>query len=144
MAGWCHGSAGYVLFFDTAARWRELSRFRETAEATAWDAWDRFVGSRRQASHLCCGLVGQAWSLLVHARETGDESWIDRARTMAECAVQRPVFDMPSEGSPEVFAGALFKGEGSLPALLADLENPAAAVWPWLEDVEKPCDTKSS
>ena len=136
MPGWCHGSAGYVLLFHSAARWSELAGFRGMAEAAAWDVWDRFVAAPKQVSHLCCGLVGQAWSLLVQARETRDDAWVHRARAMAEAALQRPVFDRPGKDRPNVFNGALFKGEGSLPALLADLERPDEAVWPWLEDVE--------
>ena len=136
MPGWCHGSAGYVLLFHSAARHPEHAEFRGMAEAAAWDVWDRFVAAPKQVSHLCCGLAGQAWSLLVHARETGDDAWIHCACAMAESALRRPVFDRSSRATPDAFDGALFKGEGSLPALLADLEQPHEAVWPWLEDVE--------
>ncbi|MDA8018607.1 MAG: hypothetical protein MPN21_14295 [Thermoanaerobaculia bacterium] len=143
MAGWCHGAAGHLLLFHTAARWPQLASFREPAESAALDIWDRFVSSRRQVSHLCCGLIGQAWSLLVHARETGEDVWRHRARLLAESAVRRPVFDTAESASqedpePYVFDGALFKGAGSLPALHADLEHPSEAAWPWLEDLEPP------
>jgi eukaryotic-like serine/threonine-protein kinase len=80
LGGWCHGAAGYVSLWGTAYQVFHDGEFMTLALKSAEHAW-RFP--ERAIGQLCCGLVGQAESLLLAYRLTGDRRWIDRAQQFA-------------------------------------------------------------
>ncbi|MEM1177684.1 MAG: lanthionine synthetase LanC family protein [Acidobacteriota bacterium] len=114
-ASWCHGSAGYVFLWHAAARHpatrrRRVRRFQDLARLAAWDAFE----DRHDNGTLCCGLAGRAWSLLHHARCSGEDIWRHRAAALAESAASAPFPDPPT---------SLFKGELALVLLDAELRS---------------------
>ncbi len=76
---WCHGSPGVlVCTWDLALdddAWTELLL---AAGRLVWEA-----GPIRDAPGLCHGTAGNAYALLALWRRTGDELWLERARTFA-------------------------------------------------------------
>lgn len=122
MAGWCHGSAGFVFLWSLAARVLERSDFDDLAEAAAWDTWHH----SENVANLCCGLAGRAYALLHIHRRSGENAWLRRAEDLARRSVAAP-FDPQRPHS-------LFKGALILPVLAADLERPENAVFPFFEE----------
>ncbi len=119
MAGWCSGSAGYVLLFALAADFFPRADFAELALGAGWNAWE---SSQREGS-LCCGLAGRAFAMLRLHRLTGDAVWVDRARDLARIALREGRFD-------EALPNSLFKGRLGLELLAAELEQPGLARFP--------------
>ena len=76
---WCHGAPGVLTALWDAARgddaWSELLL---AAGRLVWEA-----GPIRDAPGLCHGTAGNAYALLALWRRTGDEQWLERARTFA-------------------------------------------------------------
>lgn len=79
MPGWCNGSAGYVFIWTAAYRTLRDKRYLELAEKAAWNVWE----SRDSINNLCCGLAGQAYALLNLYKETGNQTWLVRAKMLA-------------------------------------------------------------
>ena len=121
MAGWCHGSAGYVHLWLAAAAafgddWREL------AVGAGWHAWE----ARDRVGSLCCGLGGGAYAMLALHRATGDDEWLRRAEQLADAAVFGiDPFNLPPH--------SLWKGFTGLAVLAENLADPAAAAMPLFE-----------
>jgi eukaryotic-like serine/threonine-protein kinase len=76
MAGWCHGSAGYIYLWTTAHEALGDDRWAVLAERSASDA----CTTANAIAQLCCGQPGQAYGLLALYRHTGEPSWLTSAR----------------------------------------------------------------
>jgi Lanthionine synthetase C-like protein len=76
---WCHGAPGVLTAMWDAApgddAWDELLL---AAGRLVWEA-----GPIRDAPGLCHGTAGNAYALLALWRRTGDEQWLERARSFA-------------------------------------------------------------
>ena len=117
--GWCNGSAGYVYLWTQADRAMKEPRYLALAEGAAWNAWE----TRHSIGNLCCGMAGQAYSLLNLYRHTGEAVWLVRARELLRMA-------SPAEDDrPE----SLYKGVLGLLVLEGDLERPEQARMPMFE-----------
>lgn len=123
-AGWCAGSAGYVLLWTLAARTCAEPSYLKLAAGAAADAWD----SPEAISDLCCGLAGRAYGLLHLYRQTGERLWLERARLLGNRAAERRLFPLDEPHS-------LFKGATSLALLAADFTRPEEALFPFCESV---------
>jgi serine/threonine-protein kinase len=122
MAGWCNGSAGFVQLFSLAWEAYGNKSFLETAIGAGWDVWD----SRKiRAYDLCCGLAGRAYSLLTLYRCTGDVAWLNKARRLAERAVEKVGI-----GQENPFPNSLYRGELGVAILAAELQRPEEASMP--------------
>jgi hypothetical protein len=79
---WCHGAPGVLITLWNTARdddvWNELLL---AAGRLVWDA-----GPIRDDAGLCHGTAGNAYALLALWRRTGDEQWLERARSFAQHA----------------------------------------------------------
>lgn len=122
MAGWCNGSAGYVFLWTMAYRATGHDRYLALAEGAAWDAWDAV----RTPSDLCCGVAGRAYALINFFKETGDKSWLARARELAEAAA--------AAAAPSRFANSLYKGQPGIAVLAADLGRTDLSGMPFFEE----------
>ncbi len=80
LGGWCHGTAGYVGLWATAYQLFADDEFLTLMLRSAEQVWNF---PEKSIGQLCCGLVGQAESLLIAYRLTGDRRWIERARRFA-------------------------------------------------------------
>ena len=82
MAGWCHGSAGYVQLWMLAHRILRDEAYLALAEGAAWNAWEEPDPN----GSLCCGLAGRAYAMLNVYRSTGERQWLDRAHVLGNRA----------------------------------------------------------
>ena len=122
MAGWCHGSAGYVHLWMLAGRMFRDETYLVLAESAAWNAWEEPDGN----GSLCCGLAGRAYALLNLYRSTGESEWLRRARLLAnKAAVGIRGRDLPVD--------SLYKGEVAIAVLAADLSKPEWSSMPFFE-----------
>jgi eukaryotic-like serine/threonine-protein kinase len=112
-AGWCHGSAGHLLFAIAAARAVEESTFSTLALRLGGHVAEQ---EARPIGQLCCGLGGQAYALAALARYTEDPAWFMKAKRLADRAA-RVVTDEASHRR-----GSLFKGDTGVALLLSDLD----------------------
>lgn len=131
MPGWCNGTAGYVFLWTLAHRLTGNGRWLRLAEKAAWNCWE---DPARPAS-LCCGLAGRAYALLNWYKLSGEAVWVERARRLAETAVE----SLPGElhgGDGAGFENSLYKGEVGLATLLVDLERSDSSVMPFFEAEE--------
>jgi serine/threonine-protein kinase len=120
--GWCNGSAGYIFLWNQAHdvfRDQGFFRFAEKAGQHVW----KVAG---QGSDLCCGVAGQAYALLNMYKCSGDRAWLDRAKELA----QRAFMDA---GSPATKRNCLYKGDGGIALLAAELQQPAKSCLPLFE-----------
>jgi serine/threonine-protein kinase len=123
MAGWCHGSAGYVHLWTTAHAVLGDDRWAVLAERAAWDSYLR----PNHVEQLCCGLGGQAYGLLALYRAGGDRRWIEAAAELADRATA-----IANGAATEIrLPASLHKGEVGLAALAVDLRDPGAAAMPF-------------
>jgi serine/threonine-protein kinase len=118
--GWCSGSAGFVYLWAAAEQTTDDSQYRELAERAGTHAW------RHPDRHgnLCCGLAGRAFALSRLFRLTGDQRWLDRARTLAAGAALA-TSDMDGTG--------LFRGPWGPALINLELEQPTDSRFPLLE-----------
>eukprot|EP00727_Mastigamoeba_balamuthi_P003558 m51a1_g132 hypothetical protein (436) ;mRNA; f:439179-441126 len=88
---WCHGSPGLVTMLCEAhavyGRGHETPLL-EGARRSCEDIWRR--GLLRKGYGLCHGISGNAYAMLRLWRETGDRTWLDRARAFASLAARPP------------------------------------------------------
>ncbi len=75
---WCHGAPGIVAALGA---WMDLELALAGGELT-WRA-----GPLAKGAGLCHGTAGNAYAFLVLHRRTGDELWLERARTFALHAI---------------------------------------------------------
>jgi len=119
--GWCHGSAGFVHLWSIAHR--AFPHYLELAEQAAKHVWE---STASQSGSLCCGLTGEAYSLLRIFKDTGDAKWIDRARTLAVRA-------LAMANAESLIPGSLYKGDIGLCLLVSDLSAPEGSAMPMFE-----------
>jgi eukaryotic-like serine/threonine-protein kinase len=122
MPGWCNGSTGIVHLACIAHRSLGDDTLIELAEAAAWHSWEAGEGP----VDLCCGYAGRAYALIEMYRSTNDANWLNRARALAERAVQMA----PQLRTADHPRHSLYKGELGLTLLIEDLEQPQTAVMP--------------
>jgi hypothetical protein len=76
---WCHGSPGIVTAFAGAQPGNtDLTRILVACGELIWRA-----GPLRKGAGLCHGTAGNGFALLALFHRTGDEIWLERARTLA-------------------------------------------------------------
>ena len=82
---WCHGAVGVVTTLWSVApddeAWTELLL---AGGRLVWEA-----GPIRDAPGLCHGTAGNAYAFLALWRRTGDEEWLERARSFAWHALEQ-------------------------------------------------------
>ena len=79
---WCHGAAGVLTaMWDAAPDDDAWGQLLLAAGRLVWEA-----GPLRGAPGLCHGTAGNAYALLALWRRTGEEQWLERARTFAQHA----------------------------------------------------------
>ena len=71
---WCHGAPGIVATLTTILD-------EELAVAGGELTWR--AGPLRKGASLCHGTAGNGYAFLALLERTGDERWLDRARTFA-------------------------------------------------------------
>jgi serine/threonine-protein kinase len=122
MPGWCNGSSGYVHLWTLAHEVFGEDRYLDLAEQAAWNTWEEPGG----IDNLCCGLAGRSYGLLNLFRYTGEKTWLERARVLAErAATATSKSDLP--------AYSLYKGEIGVALLAADLTRPEQSCVPFFE-----------
>jgi serine/threonine-protein kinase len=122
-AGWCDGTAGFVLLWCLASRVLSDPRLMDLAESAAWSTWE----APDAEPTLCCGLAGRAYALLALYRLNRDDAWLQRARQLAERAAQGAFPD----GS---LLDSLFRGQLGVALLAADVGHPERSAFPFLEE----------
>jgi len=121
--GWCNGSAGHVFLWNQAFEVFRDSRFQRLAESAAQHTW---IAAGQSGNDLCCGLGGRTYALLNMYRCSGDRAWLERAQALAQRA-----FGDAALGKTRL--NSLYKGDGGLALLAAELEHPASACLPIFE-----------
>jgi eukaryotic-like serine/threonine-protein kinase len=124
MSGWCNGSAGYVHLWTLAHRLQGGDRWLDLAEGAAWNAWE----ADGPVSTVCCGRAGRAYALLNLYRHSGDESWLMRARVLAERSAAEA-----APGESEGHDDSLYKGRLGPALLAAEQAAPQDACLPFFE-----------
>jgi lantibiotic modifying enzyme len=81
---WCHGAPGIVTGLADFPRERspEMDTMLIKAGTTVWNA-----GPLAKGPGLCHGTAGNGYGLLKLYQRTGDEIWLDRARSFAMHAI---------------------------------------------------------
>ncbi len=126
--GWCNGTAGYVFLWTLAHEVLGEDAYLRLAER----AGNELFGSKENGQSLCCGLAGQAYSLLNLHRHTGDAKWAQRAEVLAVHAAKQAMA-VAARGD-ESLPLSLYKGEVGVAALIADLARPEASSMPFFEE----------
>jgi eukaryotic-like serine/threonine-protein kinase len=121
LAGWCHGTAGYVFLWLLAHDVLGGDEWFRLAEDAAWNTWEEPLNM----ADLCCGTAGRAYALLNVYRHTGEREWLSRAKTLANHAA--------SAVDKSLRRHALWKGDFGAAVLIADLESPETARMPLFE-----------
>jgi serine/threonine protein kinase len=117
--GWCHGSAGHLLTWTTAARVLRRPKDLELALAAGRHIWE---SRGRSGPSLCCGAAGEAMSLFELARAAGDAVWIDRGLELATLAARSAQHTNDAQG--------LFRADVGVALAAAESIDPAASSWP--------------
>lgn len=123
MSGWCHGTAGFTLLWNLAHRTLKEDRYLSLAQGAARYTWEDPDGY----PSLCCGLAGRSYALLDSYQRSGDPTWVDRAWTLADRAIQR------SPAVPANMRHSLYKGEVGIATLIHDLARPESARFPFFQ-----------
>lgn len=94
---WCHGAAGVIT--SLAALDGEDDVIEDLLRRGGNGVWQ--AGPLKKGPTLCHGTAGNGFALLQMGRRTGDEVWLERARSFAAHAMQqvyawRAEFGMPS------------------------------------------------
>ncbi len=100
---WCHGAAGVLTcMWDAAPDDGPWSDLLLAAGRLVWEA-----GPIRDAPGLCHGTAGNAYALISLWRRTGDELWLERARSFAVHAAAQAEAraDTVGHGRHSVFTG---------------------------------------
>jgi eukaryotic-like serine/threonine-protein kinase len=126
MPGWCNGTAGHVFLWLAAHRAFREELYLRLAERAALNAWE----SIDSIGNLCCGLAGQAYSLLSLYRYTNEKVWLDRASELAQGAAARV---SSGYNPPGMTPTSLYKGELGVALLSSDLSASATACMPFFE-----------
>jgi serine/threonine-protein kinase len=117
--GWCHGSAGHLLVFTTAARVLQNTDFLDVAIDAGNHIWELRGHS---GPSLCCGCAGEALSLFDLARATGDAVWIDRGLELVTNGINTVQHIKDGQG--------LFRSEVGVALAAAESIEPAVSTWP--------------
>jgi lantibiotic modifying enzyme len=75
---WCHGSPGIVTSLHTLPSEEQTERLLAAGGELTWHA-----GPLIKSPGLCHGTAGNAYAFLSLYNRTGDERWLDRARSFA-------------------------------------------------------------
>jgi eukaryotic-like serine/threonine-protein kinase len=127
MPGWCGGSAGLVHLWSLAHALTANHEYVEIAIATASSAW----AQETMAADLCCGAAGRAYAMLTIWRLTGERKWLNRARRLADRAIER--FQSRPRDPALGCTDGLMRGAGGIAVLLEELASPAWARMPVIE-----------
>ena len=121
-ASWCNGAAGFVHLWTFAARHFGGEQYPDLATGAAWAVYQAPFGT----ADLCCGLAGRAYALLNIYKYTGDRTWVERARELADHAAVRVRAGLTLRDS-------LYKGDIGIGLLVSDLADPEHACMPLYE-----------
>ena len=78
MAGWCNGTAGFVLLWTEAF----LSTGDLEWRALAHEAGRHCMTYAENLNSVCCGLAGRAYALGVLWSATGEREWLEAAHRL--------------------------------------------------------------
>lgn len=131
MPGWCNGSTGYVFLWTLAHKLLGDANYLSWAEGAAWNAGE--VPS--PIGNLCCGMAGQAYTLLNLYKHTGESAWLLRARDAMRHAavVSAEASQRPDYKQFALCPHSLYKGDLGIVLLAADMERPEHACMPLFE-----------
>ncbi len=101
---WCHGVAGIALALSICHRVTADAAYRELLDEVA-PSLDRIACS---GPTFCCGRSGQAQAMIELYRDTGDPSWIERARATAATPVAMTLSTEFPEGFSQGALGLAF------------------------------------
>jgi serine/threonine-protein kinase len=113
------GGAADVFTCTLAHRLFGDAEWLRRAEEAAWRAWE----APRDEGSLCCGTAGRAYALLAFYKQTGDRTWLARARERAAHAAR----NITHRGDP------LWDGVLGVAVLVADLAAPEQSRMPLFE-----------
>jgi hypothetical protein len=119
IGGWCHGAAGYIHLWSTAARVLHDDSFGTLAVRAAESSW----AGHEDTATLCCGLAGQAYAMHVAYQVTGDQRWVERAENLTIRAVRQV-------GTRWCLPNSLWKGDVGIALAASDLHRPQSACMP--------------
>lgn len=120
---WCNGATGLVHLWTLAYRIYGQPRHLELAEKSCWNAWEDGL----PIGNLCCGSSGRAYALLEFHRITEEASWLQRARHLAQTAMNLA----PAKNSAP--AHSLYHGRLGSAVLMRELKQPERATMPLFE-----------
>jgi hypothetical protein len=95
---WCHGAPGIIA---TASEYLDEELLLAGAELV-WEAGP--LESKEKGAGICHGTAGNGYALLKTFERTGDERWLERARSFAMHALAQ-VAQLPPRHS--LFNGAI-------------------------------------
>lgn len=127
--GWCNGAAGLVPLFVLAG---EVYRSPAYAELAIWAA-ERAASHPDRHAHLCCGLAGRVFALLHMFQHSGQDRWLEHARSLA-----RHLSDprLPARSAGRTYS--LFWGPLGSALALEELRHPEWAAMPFFGDLGWP------
>lgn len=127
--GWCNGAAGMIPFLLMSHRLYRRSELLDLASLAAYEA---FSNPNRQA-HLCCGVAGRVFGLLAMFRHTGENRWLDKARSLG-LRLLNP--KLPPGADKQTYS--LFWGALGCALTLEELQYPEQACMPLFADAAWP------
>jgi len=120
-ASWCKGASGFVHLFGLGTRVFKKPFFLDIAREAA----DYSFTAPQNGASLCCGDAGIAYAQMSMFRRTGEDKYLERARFLADRAVNTELKSVSS----------LYKGRLGIHLLILDLEDPAYAGMPFFETI---------
>lgn len=124
---WCHGAPGVIT--SLAGLGRREERRTQLLAAGGEFVWQ--VGPMAASAGLCHGTLGNGFAFLSLLERTGDELWLERARSFAMHGLDQVTHWRESQGRGRY---SLFTGDLG-PALLAAACLEVHAGFPGLDDL---------
>ncbi|PWT71114.1 MAG: lanthionine synthetase, partial [Proteobacteria bacterium] len=120
---WCHGAPGVVTSLAALADAR-LDKVLIAAGELTWTA-----GPLVKGAGFCHGTSGNGYAFLKLFRRTGEERWLERARSFAMHAIAQSELDAVTYGMRRY---SLYTGDAGLAIYLAQCID-GADCWPGLD-----------
>jgi eukaryotic-like serine/threonine-protein kinase len=117
LPGWCNGSSGFYHLWLQASHYQLGKHFMIFAEAAAQHCWEL----PSSIPNLCCGVVGQIYTLLNFYQHTGENKWREHALQLTKKLAY----------NPRNQNGGLYQGSVGIALLAAELDYPELAFMPF-------------